>query len=64
MATILQIILGLVGLAATVFIWWTNNDAEKKKEKSDAKEKISNDVKSGDVSYINSLVMWLRRKKN
>lgn len=36
----LQIILGLVGLASTVFIWWIKQDQDKKKVIEDEDKKI------------------------
>ena len=60
---VLQVLLSVLGIAGTLFTLWMKSDAEKKKEKSDAKQKIEDDVSSGDVSRINNSVQRLRSKK-
>lgn len=37
---ILQVLLALLGLAATAFAWWMKNDADKKKRIDDEDKKI------------------------
>lgn len=40
MTLTLQIILAMLGLAATIFTWWMKNDADKKKAISDEDKRI------------------------
>ena len=57
-----KVILALLSLASSVFIWWIKNDTEKKKAVADRKEEIKDAVYSGDVARINAIVDGLRRK--
>lgn len=56
----LKIILALLGLASSVFVWWVKNDSEKKKRVAERKQEIKDAVNSGDVSRINSIIQQLR----
>ena len=58
----LKIVLALLSLASSVFVWWIKNDTEKKKAVADRKQEIKDAVYSGDVARINAIVDQLRRK--
>jgi hypothetical protein len=61
-STWLGIIAGLLTLIIWWAKWWMNRNDETQKEKKDAKTKISDAASSGDVSRINGIIQWLRRK--
>jgi hypothetical protein len=59
MATsILQIVLGLIGIMATLLAWWIKNDADKKKRISDEDAKIEA------VSNADDTIVELDRLRN
>jgi hypothetical protein len=49
---ILQILLGIIGLAATVFAWWAKADADKKKAIADEDAKIDAANNADDITHI------------
>ena len=48
-AIVLQILLTVVGLGASIFAWWIKQDADKKKKVSDEDKKIDDAVTSDDL---------------
>ena len=56
----LKVILTLLSLAGSVFVWWVKNDSDKKKRVAERKQEIKDAVYSGDVSRINALIQQLR----
>jgi hypothetical protein len=57
----LKVILALLSLAGSVFVWWVKNDSEKKRRVSERKKEIEDAVYSGDVSRLHSIIDGLRR---
>lgn len=56
----LKIILAMLGLMSSMFVWWVKNDSEKKKKVAERKKEIKDAVYSGDVSRLNSIIQQLR----
>jgi hypothetical protein len=56
-----KLVLALLSLAGSVFIWWSKQDAEKKAENAQRKKDIHEAVFSGDVSRINAVIQRLRK---
>jgi hypothetical protein len=57
----LKVILALLSLAGSVFVWWAKNDTEKKKRVAERKQEIKDAVTSADVSRLHSIIDGLRR---
>ena len=57
----IKVILALLSLASSVFVWWMKNDSEKKKRVAERKQEIKDAVTSGDVSRLHNIIDGLRR---
>lgn len=57
----LKIVLALLSLASSVFVWWVKNDQDKKKRLAERKQEIKDAVYSGDVSRIHAIIDGLRK---
>lgn len=57
----LKIVLALLSLASSVFVWWVKNDQDKKKRLAERKQEIKDAVYSGDVSRIHAVIDGLRK---
>ena len=57
----LKLILALLSLAGSVFVWWAKNDSEKKKKVAERKQEIKDAVYSGDIARLHSVIDKLRK---
>lgn len=58
----IKVILALLSLASSVFVWLVKNDSEKKKKIAERKKEIKDAVYSGDVARIHAIIDGLRGK--
>lgn len=58
----LKVILALLSLAGSVFVWWVKNDSDNKKKVAERKQEIKDAVYSGDVSRLHNIIDQLRGK--
>ena len=56
----LKLILAIISLVTSIFVWWIKQDADKKKRVAERKQEIKDAVYSGDASRINSIIQQLR----
>lgn len=56
----LKVVLALLSLATSIFVWFVKNDSEKKKKVADERKEIKEAVYSGDIARINAIINKLR----